>query len=411
MVAKLTALVREAPATLVLSLLWIAVFIAMIATQLLEGRGMTLRELLIGLQVGHRFGDMSVRELFQGQIWRALTSTFVHYGLIHIGLNLIAFYQLGRMIESWYGSGQFLGVYVLTGGGGNLLSAAVRRALGSDPNIASGGGSTVIMGLVGLCAVVGWRSRSRDGDWMRNVMLLAIALTVALGLILIGVQRGFPRSGIPALDNWGHACGTLMGVFLGFADPELLRQAGRFGGKVTGVLSVLILAASASAQMADDRAEGARKRETVLRALALAARDEGMIHRLDEIRDVYRAVITPRVIQRGSFVPASRSNGRSGAAKSGSTGGPSASSGPDDEQKFYEAVLNASLNSLESMRAEFETNESSADYIRVREIIRSTILEQPTIDEVREFERHLKSIRDRLTREIAQSRTQIAADR
>jgi rhomboid protease GluP len=387
----------------------------MIATQLAAGRGLTLREFLIALQVGHRFGDLSIRELFAGEVWRAVTSTFVHYGLIHIGLNLIAFYQLGCLIESWYGPGQFLGIYVLTGGGGNLLSALIRRTIGSDPTVASGGGSTVIMGLVGLCAVVGWRSRSREGDWMRNSMLLAIALTGAIGLILLVLQRIFPHAGLPSLDNWGHACGTVMGVLLGLADAEMLRQVRRFGAKLTGTLAVLVLAASACAQVADDRAEAAKKRETVLRALRRAAHDEILVRRLDEIREVYRAVALPRVIQRGSFVPVIRFAARSAPSPSQPTPDPATKPAPaptsDPEDEFYQAIVKASALSLDSMSADLDTGESSAGFRRAREIVRATALDPPTAEEVRELDRHIKSIRERLERDKIQARNQAAAER
>ena len=88
-------------------------------------------------------------------------------------MNLFVMYQLGGLVESWYGPWQFLAVYVVIGCGGNLLSALVRHALGSDPRIASGGGSTVVLGLVALCAVVGWRSRTRIGDYLRSQMVWA----------------------------------------------------------------------------------------------------------------------------------------------------------------------------------------------------------------------------------------------
>ena len=131
----LVARIRESPATIVLAALWVIIFLAMLVAQVTSGLGMSPRKFLLGLQVGHRFGDMTIRELFAGEVWRAVTSTFVHYGLLHIGLNIVAFYLIGSMIESWYGPGQFVAIYVLTGGGGNILSALVRHAIGSDPNL------------------------------------------------------------------------------------------------------------------------------------------------------------------------------------------------------------------------------------------------------------------------------------
>src|SRR5947209_248067 len=138
---------REFPATMALCSLWVVVFLLMVLDQMAHGSVPTLGKLGLGIPGGHPFGDMTLGELFQGELWRPLTATFVHYGLLHIGMNLFMMYQLGGLIESWYGPWQFLAVYVAIGFGGNLLSALVRHALGSNPHVASGGGSTVLLGL------------------------------------------------------------------------------------------------------------------------------------------------------------------------------------------------------------------------------------------------------------------------
>ncbi|MFO0908382.1 MAG: rhomboid family intramembrane serine protease [Isosphaeraceae bacterium] len=147
---------------------WIVVFVLMLVDQYQVGRGLSVAELILGLRNGHRFGDMTLQELVSGEIWRTLTSTFVHYGLLHIGLNLYAFYQLGCLVESWYGAGQFLGIYVVTGGGGNLLSGLVRDLTPPRPDDSLGRRIGRRWDWFGLCAVVDgvpgltWASTSRS---------------------------------------------------------------------------------------------------------------------------------------------------------------------------------------------------------------------------------------------------------
>lgn len=372
------------------------VFVAMVGIQVAQGDGITVQEAMIGLHDGHLFGDMTVNELFAGEIWRTVTSTFVHYGIAHIGMNLMAFYLIGCVLESWYGSGQFLAIYVLTGGGGNALSGFFRHLIGSNPNIASGGGSTVIMGLVGLCVVVGWRTRTRDGTWMRNSMLKAIALTAGLGLLLPLLQRVYPRAGIPMLDNWGHACGTFMGLLIGLADPWMIRQVGRRTAKLAGVLAVLVIATSASAQVLDDRSEAVQRREKIAKAINRAAKDDFLIKRLEEIRTVYRTVTIPHAIQRGSLVPAIRTRT---PAKAAST--PAAKPPIEPERQFFLAVVKASADSLDSMSDDLDTGDNSADFHREVELIKATLVNQPTLEEAREVDLHLRTIRDRLKRDQA----------
>ena len=150
---------------------------------------------------------MTLQSLAQGQVWRTLTSTFVHYGLLHLATNLFGMYQLGTLIEEWYGSWQTLALYVLIGTGGNALSALMRHEMGANPQVHSGGGSTVLLGFVALCAVVGWRARTRLGDFLRGQMVAILIYTALLGLVL-PLFNYLVR--VPSIDNWGHAGGVML---------------------------------------------------------------------------------------------------------------------------------------------------------------------------------------------------------
>jgi len=248
--------IRDYPATALFSLIWVLVFVAMIASRFTEGPPVTWRQfLLVGMNDGHRFGDLTIKELASGEIWRLVTCNFVHYSLLHISLNIFAFYLLGTMIESWYGSWQFIFIYLLTGGLGNLMSALGRQAAHYSPTTHAAGGSTVIMGLIGLCLVVGWRSRnSREGE-LRWHMLVALGLTALLGFVF----RDY-------IDNWGHAGGALVGFGLGFADRHFLRSVRRPSAWALGVMAGLVIVFSGMAQLVANRREAPLRRQAQLRA-------------------------------------------------------------------------------------------------------------------------------------------------
>ena len=248
--------IRDYPATAVFSLIWVLVFAAMAACRLTEGPPVTWRQfLIVGMSDGHRFGDLTIKELAHGEIWRLVTCNFVHYSLIHILLNLLAFYLLGTMVESWYGSWQFIFIYLLTGGLGNLLSVLARQIAHYSPTTHAAGGSTVIMGLIGLGLVVGWRSRSsREGE-LRWPMLVSLGLTALLGFVF----RDY-------IDNWGHAGGALVGFALGFADRRFLRSVRRPSAWGLGVMAGLVIAGCGLAQLAADRREAPPRRQATLRA-------------------------------------------------------------------------------------------------------------------------------------------------
>ena len=247
--------IRDYPATACFSLIWVLVFVALVAVRMHQQPAPSLWQFLVlGIGEGHRFGDLTLRELGQGEIWRLVTCTFIHYSLLHIALNLLAFYLLGTLVESWYGTPLFIFIYGVTGGLGNLVSAMIRHALGSGQSVHSGGGSVVIMGLIGLCAVMGWRSRTAGGSDLGWQMFKALGLTGLLGI-------AFPRY----IDNWGHAGGAIVGAILGLFHRWFLRQYSRPASWGMGVLTALVLAACAIAQVNADRREAPLRRDTALR--------------------------------------------------------------------------------------------------------------------------------------------------
>src|SRR4051812_27891342 len=88
---------RDFPATMVICSLWVIVEALMIIGQYAQGQIRGLEQLKLGLSGGHSFGELTIEGLSQGQIWLPLTATFVHYGLVHLGLNLLMMYQVGAL--------------------------------------------------------------------------------------------------------------------------------------------------------------------------------------------------------------------------------------------------------------------------------------------------------------------------
>ena len=295
---------RDYPATMTICTLWVIVYAAMLATSIYQGDVSSWRGWLLGTPGGERFGDMSLRELARGQLWRTLTSTFVHYGLLHVGMNLFFMYQLGSLIEEWYGPWLSLALYVFIGIGGNAVSALIRYALGSKPYIHSGGGSTVLLGFVGLCAVVGWRAQTRMGDFLRGQMIAILIYTAVLGVALPVVNYFVP---MPLIDNWGHAGGALVGAAVGFAHRWLERSSRRKLAPRLGAAAVALLVASSALQVRVDRLEAperARQRLDRARgALASLNRSTLALARVEYQYKVECAVAQrARKIQPGMFV-------------------------------------------------------------------------------------------------------------
>jgi rhomboid protease GluP len=371
MIRRLIDDFREFPATMTLGSLWVIVFALMVLVQVAQGNVPTARQLELGLRGGHPFGELTINDLLKGEIWRPLTATFVHYGLLHVGMNLFVLYQLGPMVETWYGPWQFLGVYVATGYGGNLLSALARHFLRSDTTTASGGGSTVVLGLVALCAVVGWRSRTRTGLFLRNLMLGLLIATALLGKM------------VPIIDNWGHAGGALIGAAIGFAHRTLVRTAHRPVARWIGSLAVLLLIAAGGAQFADGRIE--IQTASAERRLRVAEQADRILQRLANFYILAG--------KRSAFEHSPRSSEadrhRPSEVVPRATVAPSLIVKPllllDSSEEEFRSELSEYLNRLDGLEGTFSRGPTAADYQRLRTLLARVLDWPPNEWIVREF--------------------------
>lgn len=136
-----------------------------------------------------------------GQWWRLVGGGFLHANLLHIGMNMLILYWLGRMLEPAIGSVRFAAVYITS------LFAGAFGALLVTPHAFTVGASGAIFGLAG-CAVVEMRSR--------NISVMESGLGMLIGLNLL---IGFTSSGISVGGHIGGLIGgALAGLVLQFAD-------------------------------------------------------------------------------------------------------------------------------------------------------------------------------------------------
>lgn len=165
--------------------------------------------------------ELGVKEnthIADGEIWRLFTATFIHLSVLHFLLNAYALYNLGREVETFYGSLRFSIVYVFAGLSGSALSLM----LSPRP---SAGASGAIFGLIGAEGVWLYRNRRLLGErgrrGLQNVIFIAV-LNLAFGL-----QGG--------IDNWGHVGGLIGGAALSWFIGPVWGLGGELppGGEVT----------------------------------------------------------------------------------------------------------------------------------------------------------------------------------
>ncbi len=370
---------RDYPATMTICALWIFIYVAMLLTQYTQGPPPTFRAWVLGTRGGDQFGDMTLQYLAQGQVWRTLTSTFVHYGLVHLAMNLFGMYQLGSLIEEWYGPWQTLALYVLIGTGGNALSALARYETGSHPAVHSGGGSTVLIGFVALCAVVGWRARTRIGDFLRGQMVAILIYTALLGLVL-PLFNYLVR--VPSIDNWGHACGAIVGGIFGFAHRWLERHAKSAFARWAGGAAVVLLLTATIAQGHEARVQRARER---------VAQRQQTLRSLSVVEALYRqdfrvAMLSRAPVRRGIRFAAEI--GTSTAPTPGNEAPRNTRIVPKQER----GVIPTALFYLESTRRELANGPTKDDFERVRGVLNQALTEPPSDATLKDFTTHFKPL-------------------
>jgi rhomboid protease GluP len=131
---RLKAITPRIYAVPILVVLNVAVFVAMVAT----GVSAFDPGAPAALKWGADFGMYTLG----GQPWRMLTSTFVHFGAIHILANMVTLAGSGPIIERLFGPVPFAAIYLVSGLTGSLTSVVVQPAVVSAGRRARCSGSS-----------------------------------------------------------------------------------------------------------------------------------------------------------------------------------------------------------------------------------------------------------------------------
>ena len=124
-----------------------------------------------------------------GQLFRLIGSGFLHFGPIHIAVNMLALYIVGRDVEMVLGRARYLAVYAVS-----LIGGAALVLMMQQGGITAGA-SGAIFGLFGAQAMVLIRLRQSPGP-----VLVIIGINVVISL------------SIPGISLWGHLGGLAAGT-------------------------------------------------------------------------------------------------------------------------------------------------------------------------------------------------------
>lgn len=217
---------RQAPVTTALLVINLVVFVLM----LMAGAGLWHTSNGVQLAWGANFGPATQ----DGQWWRLFTALFIHFGIVHMALNMWALWDIGRLVERLYGRGRFTLLYLASGVLGNLLSLVVQ-----GNKAVSGGASGAIFSLYGALLVFLWRERRQvergEFRWLFGAASVFTLVTLGMGLV------------VPGIDNAAHVGGLLSGALLSIllAQPWMPNsprlRLGRWGAASTLAVGLAVM--------------------------------------------------------------------------------------------------------------------------------------------------------------------------
>jgi membrane associated rhomboid family serine protease len=166
----------------------VAINVLVYLAELAQGSGVNANSGSI-FQHGALFGPA----VAQGDWWRLLTSAFLHYGPLHLGLNMLALWWFGSVLEEFLGRGRFLLVYLVSGLAGSA------GALIDQPTAVTVGASGAIFGILGAMLILEYQ---RTGTLLGNAFILIavnLAFTFSVPNIAVGGHLGGLAGGLVSI--------------------------------------------------------------------------------------------------------------------------------------------------------------------------------------------------------------------
>ena len=157
------------------------------------------------LYAGAQYGPL----IAQGQVWRIFTAMFIHFNLLHIGVNMLSLFFIGPAVEVFYGKWRYLLIYLGSGIVGGIVTYFF------DYNALAAGASGAIFGIFGALGVFYVVNRRALGAYGGG------AIANWTFWLLLNLVFGFTVAGIGIADHIG---GLLAGVVLSLVLMPRMRR-------------------------------------------------------------------------------------------------------------------------------------------------------------------------------------------
>jgi membrane associated rhomboid family serine protease len=147
-------------------------------------------ELLLGGQLNgtgntiYENGVLAAPFVADGEWWRLGTAMFLHYGPVHLGMNMLVLWFLGPGVEDYFGHLRYALVYLVAGLAGSA------GALIWSPNALTVGASGAIWGIMGAALILERRRIYVFGGQAMGLLVLNLVITFLIPGVSIGGHLG-----------------------------------------------------------------------------------------------------------------------------------------------------------------------------------------------------------------------------
>jgi rhomboid protease GluP len=205
----------------------VAVYVAMVA----KGVGPFSPTVASVLLWGANYGPKTLG----GQPWRLLACMFIHFGVVHLLMNMVVLWDAGRMLERIYGQARFAAIYLAAGVSGSFASLLVH------PQTVSAGASGAVFGVYGALGAFLLRERGALPG-----AVVAQLSRFAIGFVAYNMLFSMTNS---TIDAAAHVGGLLGGAAAGacLARPLVpARGPAPIGPAVIGAMALCLVAATST---------------------------------------------------------------------------------------------------------------------------------------------------------------------
>ncbi len=194
--AEVDAAMNLSKSNLYVTYVIMAINILVFVLMALNGAGIFEPDGLVHLRWGSNFAPLTL----SGDWWRLITCTFLHFGIIHLAMNMYSLYMVGIYLEPMLGKIRYVAAYLATG----ILASLASLWWHTEPSN-SAGASGAVFGMYGVFLAL--LTTNLIPKQVRQSLLGSIGIFVMYNLFY-GMKGG--------VDNAAHIGGLLSGIAIGY---------------------------------------------------------------------------------------------------------------------------------------------------------------------------------------------------